>query len=179
MGIPERKVLRSRWTARRTGCKLTVGTQTGGLGSARHRFEVAMLNKANSKRKLTRKEQRDLDIEIGFMEGVVQRDPRCADAWKVLSEDYARRSKFPEGLKAGEHLARIQPDDPSVLYNLACCYSIARQIDQSLGALSQAISKGFDDFKWLMKDPDLGNLRKDPAFKKVWGKLTTVKTKVV
>jgi tetratricopeptide (TPR) repeat protein len=155
-----------------------VGTQTGGHGSARHRFEVAMLNKANSKRKLTRKEQRDLDIEIGFMEGVVQRDPRCADAWKVLSEDYARRSKFDEGLKAGEHLARIQPDDPSVLYDLACCYSIARQIDQSIGALSQAIAKGFDDFKWMLKDPDLGNLRKDPAFKKIWGKLTTVKTKV-
>ncbi len=138
-----------------------------------------MLNKTNSKRKLTRKEQRDLDIEIGFMEGVVQRDPRCADAWKVLSEDYARRSKFDEGLKAGEHLARIQPDDPSALYNLACCYSMARQIDQSIGALSQAISKGFDDFKWLLKDPDLGNLRKDPAFKKVWGKLASVKAKVV
>jgi len=156
-----------------------VGTQTSGHGSARHRFEVAMLNKINSKRKLTRKEQRDLDIEIGFMEGVVQRDPRCADAWKVLSEDYARRSKFTEGLKAGEHLARMQPDDPSVLYNLACCYSIARQVDQSLGALSQAIAKGFDDFKWMLKDPDLGNLRKDPAFKKVWGKLAGVKTKVV
>jgi len=137
-----------------------------------------MLNKTRTKRKLTRKEQRDLDIEIGFMEGVVERDPKFVEAWKVLSEDYARRSKFHECLKADELLARMTPDDPSVHYNLACSYSLARQIEQSMGALSKAIAKGFSDFKWLLKDPDLGNLRKDPAFKKVWGKISTSRTKV-
>ena len=45
-----------------------------------------MLNKNCSKRKLTRKEQRDLDIEISFMEGVVQRDAKYVEAWKALSE---------------------------------------------------------------------------------------------
>ena len=45
---------------------------------------------------------------------------------------------------------------------------------------SRAINchKGFDDFKWLLKDPDLGNLRKDPAFKKIWGKISTTRSKV-
>ncbi len=137
-----------------------------------------MLNKTSTKRRLTRKEQRDLDIEIGFLEGVVDRDPKFVEAWKVLTEDYARRSKFSEGLKAVEQLARMTPDDPSVLYNLACSYSLSKQIDQSMGALSKAIHKGFDDFKWLLKDPDLGNLRKDPTFKKIWGKLSTTRSKV-
>ena len=54
-----------------------------------------MLNKSSTRRKLTRKEQRDLDIEINFMEGVIRRDPKCIEAWRVLSDDYARRGQGP------------------------------------------------------------------------------------
>ena len=37
--------------------------------------------------KLTRKEQRDLDIEIGFLEGVVDRDPKYVEALQVLGDN--------------------------------------------------------------------------------------------
>ncbi|MFM1769987.1 MAG: hypothetical protein RJA22_2516 [Verrucomicrobiota bacterium] len=134
-----------------------------------------MLHQTKTRRKLTRREQRDLDIEIGFMEGVVRRDPECAEAWLVLTEDYVRRSRQEEGLRAAETLARLHPDDPAVFYNLACGYSLARRIEPSLAAISKAIAMGFSDFKWLLKDPDLGNLRKDPNFKKVWGKIRPVR----
>ena len=137
---------------------------------------TAMLNKSCTRRKLTRKEQRDLDIEISFMEGVVDRDPQCLDAWKVLSDDYSRRGKLDEGLKTDERLARMRPDDPSVLYNLACSYSLAKKFDDAASVLSRAISSGFVDFKWLMKDPDLGALRKEPPFKKVWAKISAFQT---
>ena len=46
------------------------------------RLNADMLNKSCTKRKLTRKEQRDLDIEISFMEGVTHRDPKFAEAWR-------------------------------------------------------------------------------------------------
>ena len=39
-----------------------------------------MLKKANSRTKLNRRQQRDLDIEIGFLERVIQRDPRYVEA---------------------------------------------------------------------------------------------------
>lgn len=129
------------------------------------RLNVDMLNKSCTKRKLTRKEQRDLDIEISFMEGVIHRDPKFTEAWRVLSDDYARRGKLDEGLKADEQLARIQPDDPVVLYNLACSYSLAKHLDEAIAALTLAVARGFSDFRWLMKDPDLVNLRKEPLFK--------------
>jgi len=137
-------------------------------------LRAGMLNKNSTRRKLTRKEQRDLDIEISFMEGVVQRDPKFADAWRVLSDDYSRRGKLDEGLKADEQLARMQPDDPDTLYNLACGYALRKNIDQAITALTQSVAKGFSDFKWLLKDPDLANLRKDPLFKKLWSKISTL-----
>ena len=137
-----------------------------------------MLNKSCTRRKLTRKEQRDLDIEITFMEGVVGRDPQFLDAWRVLSDAYSRRGKLDEGLKADERLARLRPEDPSVLYNLACSYSLAKKFEEAASVLSRAISNGFVDFKWLMKDPDLSALRKEPPFKKVWAKISAFQADV-
>jgi tetratricopeptide (TPR) repeat protein len=135
--------------------------------SGRQKSVAGMLNKNHSRRKLTRKEQRDLDLEISFMEGVVQRDPKFTEAWRVLSDDYSRRGKLDDGLKADEQLARIHPGDPTVLYNLACSYSLARKLEDAVASLNRALATGFNDFKWLLRDPDLMNLRKDPLFKKV------------
>jgi len=137
-----------------------------------------MFNKTAARRKLTRREQRDLDVEISFMEGVVRRDPACFEAWQALGEDYSRRSRFEECLHADEELARMSPDDPTVLYDLACSYSLNQRIDQSIAALSRAVAKGFKDFRLLLRDPDLGNLRRNPLFKKAWGKLSTVQSGV-
>jgi tetratricopeptide (TPR) repeat protein len=141
-------------------------------GSAAAAGPLPMLNKSCTRRKLTRKEQRDLDIEIAFMEGVIQRDALFIEAWKVLSDAYSRRGKFDDGLRADEHLARILPDDPAVHYNLACSYSLLKNFESAASALGRAISKGFTDFKWLMKDPDLSPLRKEPPFKKIWAKIS-------
>ena len=137
-----------------------------------------MLNTGSNKKKLTRKEQRDLDIEISFMEGVSQRDPKSFEAWKVLSEDYARRGRTEDRLKADEHLVRLEPQDCSVLYNLACTYSLLKKPESALKALTLAITRGFKDFKWLLKDPDLSHLRKDPLFKKVWVKISAVQVHI-
>jgi Flp pilus assembly protein TadD len=97
----------------------------------------------------------------------VERDPKFTEAWRVLSDDYSRRGKLDDGLKADEQLARIQPGDPAVLYNLACSYSLAKKVEQAVASLNRAVATGFNDLKWLLKDPDLINLRKDPLFKKV------------
>ena len=137
-----------------------------------------MLNKNATKRKLTRKEQRDIDIEIDFMEGIIQRDAGYLAAWKALSECYSRRSRFDDGLRADEILARLEPNDPAVLYNLACSYSLAKNLDKAVSTLSRAITNGFTDFKWLLRDPDLVNLRKDPIFKKIWVAISALQSGV-
>ena len=71
-------------------------------------------------RKLSREDKRDLDVEIGFIEGVVRRDPEYVDALQILGDDYTRRGRFADGLTVDEQLARLRPHDPTVLYNLAC-----------------------------------------------------------
>src|ERR1041385_5508113 len=123
-----------------------------------------MPKKLNSKNKLSRQQQQDLDIEIGFIEGIVQRDPQYVEALQILGDDYTRRGKFEHGLKIDEQLSQLRPDDSTVLYNLACSYALTGQIDLAISAISRAIDQGYDDFKWLMKDPDLKKLRADKRF---------------
>src|SRR6266567_9136373 len=114
------KILRTKCLQKQAGAEMrkpfvrgrAVRCGTGSAKTAGMSLRADMLNKSSTRRKLTRKEQRDLDIEISFMQGVVRRDPNCAEAWRVLSNDYSRRGKFDEGLKADNQLARIQPNDP-------------------------------------------------------------------
>ncbi|HSH94565.1 MAG TPA: hypothetical protein VK968_10505 [Roseimicrobium sp.] len=123
------------------------------------------------RKKLSRKEQRNIDIEIGFLEGIVRRDPGYVEALQVLGDDYTRRGKFTDGLTVDERLAQLCPKDSLVHYNLACSYSLTSQFDKAVSALDQALDLGYRDFKWLSRDPDLQNLRKHPLYKQIRSKV--------
>jgi tetratricopeptide (TPR) repeat protein len=129
-------------------------------------------------KKLSRKTSRDLDIKIGFMEGLVRRDPRYTEALQLLGDHYTERGKYEDGLKVDERLAQLEPHNPLVLYNLACSYSLTGQIDRAFEALDHAISFGYRDFKWLAKDPDLQKLRKHPHYRAIKEKIRKLKIKV-
>ena len=116
---------------------------------------------------MTRRERRDLDVEISFLEGVVARDGKYIEALQILGDDYTQRRKFSSGLKIDKQLARLCPDDPRVLYNLACSHALMHEIEPALNALRRAIAAGYNDFRWLVRDPDLARVRKHPLYKKL------------
>ena len=127
---------------------------------------------------MSRHETRDLDIKIGFLEGVVQRDPGYIEALQLLGDDYTRRGKFLAGLKVDEQLARLRPDDPLVYYNLACSYTLTGQLEQAVAALDRALALGYRDFHWLARDPDLKRLRKHPLYRHIQAKVRKLKVKI-
>jgi tetratricopeptide (TPR) repeat protein len=137
-----------------------------------------MPKKPGPKKKLSRRELRDLDVEISFLQGVTRRDPGFVEALQVLGDAYTRRGKFDAGLEIDERLSRLCPKDPMVLYNLACSYSLTKRQEQAASALLRAIDLGYSDLKWLLKDPDLENLRKHAAFNKILARLKRVKIRV-
>lgn len=123
-----------------------------------------MPEKSSSRKKLSREKSRDLDIRIQFMEGLVRRDGDYVDALQILGDHYTARGRYAEGLKVDEKLARLEPGNALVLYNLACSYSLTDQMELAAETLGQAITQGYRDFKWLAKDPDLKKLRKHPLY---------------
>ena len=131
--------------------------------------------KKNTKSKLTHSEQRDLDTKIQFIEGLVRRDPDYVDALQLLGDHYTQRGLFTEGLHVDERLARLEPANPLVFYNLACSYSLTEEFDHAIQSLNQAIQLGYRDFKWLAKDPDLKKLRAHPSFLELKEKIRQLK----
>lgn len=118
---------------------------------------MAELNSANNK--LSSREQRDLDIEIQFLEGVVRRDRRYVEALQLLGDDYTRRGRFKDGLQVDRRLARLCPEDPLVHYNLACSFSLTEEFRKAAHALRKALQSGYRDFEHLRCDSDLEPLR--------------------
>jgi tetratricopeptide (TPR) repeat protein len=133
--------------------------------------------KNSARKKLSRVQQRDLDTKIQFIEGLVRRDPNYVDALQILGDHYTQRGRIVEGLKVDERLARLEPGNPLVFYNLACSYSLAREMDRAARALEKALELGYRDFDWLVKDPDLKPLRADPAFGELKAKIRQLKGK--
>ena len=128
--------------------------------------------------KLTREQERNLDIEIGFIEGVVRRAPEFIEALQILGDDYTRRGRFADGLKLDEQLASLRPGDALVHYNLACSYSLTKQFAAAAAALNRALDLGYRDFKWLTKDPDLARFRKHPLYKKIRARIKAMEIKI-
>jgi tetratricopeptide (TPR) repeat protein len=131
--------------------------------------------KSSARKKMNRATQRDLDTRIGFMEGLVRRDPDYVDALQLLGDHYTQRGRFSEGLKVDERLARLDPENALVFYNLACSYSLTDQFDRAALALEKALSLGYRDFVWLAKDPDLKKFRQQPAYDQIKAKIRRMK----
>ena len=134
--------------------------------------------KSSARKKMVRAELRDLETRIEFMEGLVRRDPDYVDALQLLGDHYTRRGRFADGLRVDEHLARLEPDNALVFYNLACSYSLTDQFERAVLALEQALKLGYRDFAWLAKDPDLKKLRQQPVYRDLQAKIRRLKVKI-
>jgi tetratricopeptide (TPR) repeat protein len=134
--------------------------------------------RSDRNKKLTRKAVRDLDVKISFLEGVVRRDPLFVEALQILGDHYTQRGRFQNSLGIDQALSRLQPRDPLVFYNLACSYSLNRDFEQAASALEMALNLGYSDFKWLSKDPDLRQLRKQLLYQAIEEKIRKLKVKI-
>jgi tetratricopeptide (TPR) repeat protein len=58
----------------------------------------------------------------------------------------------------------IEPDDPGVLYNVSCNYSLLGRPEEAIECLEKAIANGFGFKQWIEHDSDLDTLRDNPRF---------------
>jgi len=115
------------------------------------------------------------DFEIQFYEGLIKKRPNFIQALSALGDLYTKTGQFVKGLQIDQRLVLIKPDEPIVLYNLACSYSLLGDMNQSFKCIKDAIENGYDDFEHLLEDEDLVNLRRDTRFKKYFSR---VKSKI-
>ena len=71
---------------------------------------------------------------------------------KEKSVDWARRA------------LTIDPDEPSIVYNVACAYALVGRTEDAIACLQRIMEHGDFLKNWAAKDSDLDSLRSDPRF---------------
>jgi len=59
---------------------------------------------------------------------------------------------------------QIAPDDPIVLYNVACNFATLNRVDEALKYLEKAVEKGTVNKEWARNDADLESLHGHPRY---------------
>ncbi len=62
----------------------------------------------------------------------------------------------------------LMPDNPRLLYYLACAYSMKGDKRRSIDALNKAVQKGFSNFAELERNDQLDAIRGEEGFKKIF-----------
>lgn len=76
-----------------------------------------------------------------------------------------------DGLEWARRALALDPDDPRVLYNLACLHCGANRYDEAVDYFVRAIGAGYASREWIDKDMDLNPIRDDPRFQAALAKL--------
>jgi len=119
--------------------------------------------------------KRKKDFEIKFYEGLLSKAPNFFHALASLGDAYTRKGFYQEGLEVDRKLVNMKPEDPIVHYNFSCSLSLSGDVEEAFKELKRAVLLGYDDFSYIVKDPDLENLRKHDRFNDFFNKIKQLK----
>jgi tetratricopeptide (TPR) repeat protein len=112
-------------------------------------------------------EQNQLDFELEFFSGILERVPDFTDALRVMGNNLTLKGRVKEGLEVDRRLVNLRPQDPLAHYNLACSYALVKKVDAALQTLRRAIELGYRDFRYMRQDRDLDAIRDDPRYRQM------------
>jgi len=101
---------------------------------------------------------------VKLIEQRLNLNPDDARAYNLGATTLAKLGNEPRALEFAMRSLAIDPEDPMVLYNVACVYSLIGKPQDALGHLERAIAHGFGDRLAMANDPDLDLVRRTPWF---------------
>ncbi len=106
----------------------------------------------------------NFDFELSFFESLHKRMPKDLRVVSILAHLYTETGRIDSGLKMDRKLVRLNPEDPTARYNLACSLALKLRKADAVIALREAVELGYDDFGWMCHDPDLKDLQDYAGF---------------
>ncbi len=91
--------------------------------------------------------------------------PDDARAWYLGANSLIAMGESKRGIEWAERSLAMDPEEPSILYNVACVYALQGMKEDALDCLEKAVKFGFGHREWIVNDTDLESLRDDPRYK--------------
>ncbi len=104
---------------------------------------------------------------LEILRAAARRRPHDLGILFSLGDLLTKLGYIEEGLQVDLTLARLQPRDPTVHYNLACSYALLGRKEEAFSELRKSVRLGYSDPAHMRADPDLASLRQDPRFEKI------------
>jgi len=99
-----------------------------------------------------------------FYPSYLLRHPDDARAHQFYALTLKRLGRLEEAKEEMHKGIKQNPNDPIIIYNAACFYSMIGDKKTSIENLKKAIDNGFGNYEYIKHDPDLHNIRKEPDF---------------
>jgi adenylate cyclase len=109
---------------------------------------------------------------IQAVEARLKLHPDDARALYLGANGLVALGEYEQGLEWASQALAIDPDEPMVLYNVACIKSLAHRFDDALDFLEKAVQSGLAQKIWLEHDSDLDPLRSSPQYKRLLKRLS-------
>ena len=96
-------------------------------------------------------------------------EPDGWEVWAPLNPLY-EAGEYAEAADRGRRLAEAHPQYAGLLYNLACCESLAGQTADAVDHLGRAIGRSEHFRSFAQADSDFDPIRDEPGFKELIGR---------
>ena len=96
-------------------------------------------------------------------------EPSGWELWAPLNPLY-QAGEYAEAADRGRALAEANPQYAGLLYNVACCASLAGRAEEAVDNLRRAIALSERSRAYARDDSDFDPLRGDPAFEELVGR---------
>jgi TolB-like protein len=108
---------------------------------------------------------------IAIAEAHLRMTPDDARALYMGANGLVALGEIEKGLEWAKRAVGMGPDEPMVLYNVACIFSLANRVEEALGYVEASVANGMRLRGWLEHDSNLDNIRNTPRFQAVMAKL--------
>jgi len=113
----------------------------------------------------------DPQFEIEFFEAIYRRCPDYTEVVGLLGGLYTKVGRVADGLRMDRKLVKLEPENATAHYNLACSLALCKKRPDALKSLRKAVDLGYNDRDWMEQDPDLEILKSDPEFRTLLSQL--------
>jgi class 3 adenylate cyclase len=87
------------------------------------------------------------------------------DSSIAMGIEFYKKEAYAEALLAFKRALEEDPDSAAAHFNLACCYAILKNVDESYAHLAMAVESGFTDYDRILNHEALSFLRHRDDFK--------------
>jgi len=113
---------------------------------------------------------------IEVAEKHLELNPDDARAVYLGANGLVALGEVERGLEWAARALEMAPDEPMLLYNVGCIYSLAGRIDDAVEVLERAVANGLTQKRWFEHDNNLDPLREHPRFRALMERLERSKS---